>query len=133
MEKDFDNWNIKKKKISQREEEILFHEREVWWCALGVNIGFEQDGKNDNFERPVLVMKKFNRDVLLVLPLTRSNKSNKYYYRLKQGKERDSVVILSQIRLISSKRLLRKMRMIAQSEFNEINEKIKKFFPEKQK
>lgn len=40
------------------EGEILFYEREIWWCSLGVNIGFEQDGTNDLFERPVLVIKK---------------------------------------------------------------------------
>ncbi|MBU2219125.1 hypothetical protein KKG15_01365 [Patescibacteria group bacterium] len=41
-EKDFDAWNIQKKKIHSRDEKILFHEREIWWCSLGVNIGFEQ-------------------------------------------------------------------------------------------
>lgn len=129
-EKDFDTWNIQKKKIHSRDEKILFHEREIWWCSLGVNIGFEQDGKNDVFERPVLVIKKFNREVLWILPLTRSNKANRYHYRLEQGEERDSVVILSQMRLISSKRLLRKMRMISEKEFTEIIDKIKKFFLE---
>jgi len=130
MEKDFDSWNIQKKEINERQERVLFHEREIWWCALGINIGYEQDGKNETFERPVLVMKKFNREVLLVLPLTRSNKSNRYYYKLKQGEERDSVVILSQIRLVSSKRLLRKMRMVSKKEFNEIAEKFKEFLPQ---
>jgi hypothetical protein len=34
------------------------HEREVWGCSLGANIGVEADGKHDNFERPVLVLMK---------------------------------------------------------------------------
>jgi mRNA interferase MazF len=129
MHKDFSGWNKEKQKIHLRDEQTLFHEREIWWCALGVNVGFEQDGTNEHFERPVLVVKKFNQDVLWVLPLTRSNKNNQYYYRLDQDEDKDSMVILSQLRLISSNRLLRKMRMISKEEFKEIIEKTKQFFP----
>ena len=129
MEKDFDRWNERKKKLHERNEKTLFHEREIWWCSLGVNIGFEQDGANDHFERPMLVIKKFNQEVLWALPLTRSLKINKYHYQLKQGQEIDSSVILSQIRLISSKRLLRKMRMIPVREFQEVVAQAKEFFP----
>ncbi len=129
MHKYFDEWNLEKKKIHVRDEQTLFHEREIWWCALGVNIGFEQDGTNDHFERPMLVVKKFNQDVLWALPLTHSKKTNQYYYRLGQSEEKDSMVILSQLRLISSNRLLRKMRMIPKEEFKEIIKRTKQFFP----
>jgi len=127
--KDFDKWNELKKKLHIREEKVLFHEREIWWCSLGVNIGFEENGKNEMFERPVLVLRKFNKYILWALPLTRSKKEGGFYYRITQGEEDDSVVILSQIRLISSKRLLRKMRMMEQIEFEEIKSKVKKFLP----
>ena len=127
--KDFDKWNELKKKLHIREEKVLFHEREIWWCSLGVNIGFEENGKNEMFERPVLVLRKFNKYILWALPLTRSKKEGGFYYRITQGEEDDSVVILSQIRLISSKRLLRKMRMMEQTEFEEIKSKVKKFLP----
>jgi len=127
--KDFDKWNELKKKLHIREEKILFHEREIWWCSLGENIGFEENGKNEMFERPILVLRKFNKYILWVLPLTRSKKDGDFYYRITQGEENDSVVILSQIRLISSKRLLRKMRMMKGSEFEDIKDKVKKFLP----
>lgn len=129
MEKDFDKWNELKKELHHRSAKVLFHEREIWWCALGANIGFEEDGKHNNFERPVLVVRKFNKYVLWILPLTRSNKTGDFYFRIAQGDEEDSVVILSQIRLISNKRLLRKMRMIEKSEFREIRDKVKQFLP----
>ena len=127
--KDFDKWNELKKKlhISEKAKDFYFREREIWWCSIGVNIGFEEDGKNKLFERPVLIIKKFNKYVLWTLPLTRSKKSGGYYYKIIQGNEDDSVVILSQLRLISSKRLLRKMRMIKKMEFEEITEKVKEF------
>jgi mRNA interferase MazF len=71
MEKDFDRWNKKKKTLHQTHFTHFVHEREVWWCALGANVGVEADGKHDNFERPVLVLRKFNRDAVLVVPLRR--------------------------------------------------------------
>ena len=42
MEKDFDRWNEKKKYTHKREFADHVHEREVWWSALGVNIGVEK-------------------------------------------------------------------------------------------
>jgi len=127
--KDFDKWNELKKELHVREEKILFHEREIWWCSLGVNVGFEENGKNEMFERPVLVLRKFNKYVLWVLPLTRSFKEGDFYCRITQGNEEDSVVILSQIRLISSKRLLRRMRTVKRSEFKNIRDRVKIFLP----
>ncbi len=106
-----------------------FYDREIWWASLGANIGFEQDGKNDNFERPVLVLKKFNKDVLWILPLTSKDKNtkNKKYYFQTKDKEEVSFIILSQLRLISSKRLLRHLRTLPEEEFNEVRKRVKEF------
>lgn len=125
----FSAWTKLKIRLHISEKDpVYFREKEIWWANLGANIGYEQDGKNDNFERPVLILKKFNKDVLWTLPLTRTKKTNnKYYFQLKQGGE-DSFVILSQIRLISSKRLSRKMRMIEKEEFDEIKKRMIGFF-----
>ena len=62
MEKDFDKWNTEKKLIDQRiiNKDKFFYPREVWWCSAGLNIGVESNGKNKNFERPMLIIKKFN-------------------------------------------------------------------------
>ena len=128
MEKDFDAWNKQKRNLHALEKEKLFHEREIWLCSLGVNIGFEQDGTNDLFERPVLIVKKFNRDVLWILPLTRSDKRNRYYIPITVG-DTNSVVILSQLRLISSKRLQRYMHKLPKGQFSTIVQRVQEFFP----
>lgn len=128
MEKDFDAWNERKKALHNLDDGKYFHEREVWWCSLGVNIGFEQDGTNELFERPVLVVKKFNRDVLWALPLTRSDKKTRYHAPVTIGAS-NSVVILSQLRLISSKRLQRYMHKLPQGQFKEIVRLVQQFFP----
>ena len=65
--KDFDSWNTEKKQLEEFGPDVLiFHEREIWWCSIGVNLGDEQDGKNELFERPVLVVRKFNRKLAWV-------------------------------------------------------------------
>lgn len=109
-----------------KEKELYFKEREIWWASLGVNIGFEQDGKNERFERPILVLKKFNKNVLWILPLTSRSRDGKYYYELEYN-GRKFQVILSQLRLISSRRLTRKIRRLSAGEFNEIRTRLKGF------
>ncbi|MEY2664470.1 MAG: hypothetical protein RIT04_278 [Candidatus Parcubacteria bacterium] len=106
--KDFDSWNTRIKKLDLEKFEDFFHEREIWWCALGVNVGSEQDGKHENFERPVLILKKVTKDILWVIPFT--SKIIDSEYRISTQSTGDtSQLILSQIRTISSKRLLRKI------------------------
>lgn len=70
----FDEWNIQKQEINLREKLVLFREREIWWCSIGKNIGAEQDGKNEFFERPVLVCKKYNNEQFFGFPLTSKNR-----------------------------------------------------------
>jgi mRNA interferase MazF len=55
MKKDFKKWHDKKSRINKIEPRPFFHEREIWYCALGVNVGFEQDGSGQDFIRPVII------------------------------------------------------------------------------
>src|SRR5262249_14687786 len=100
MQKDFDRWNKSKKKIDAGKGTALFHEREVWWCSLGMNIGFEQDGSTDDFARPVIILKKYNLDACLIVPLTARQKTGRYYFPVGRIDNRDAVAVLSQVRFI---------------------------------
>jgi mRNA interferase MazF len=119
MIKDFDRWNRRKKRLDATTFDRYVHEREVWWCALGVNIGVEADGKHDNSERPVVVLYKFSRDAVLVVPLTSVAKPNPYYVSFSHD-DRVFAAVFSQIRLISTKRLLRKIYRMDRRIFDEI-------------
>lgn len=106
MEKDFDGWNEEKKKANANEEYLpLYHQREVRWCRLGVNVGFEQDGTGKGFSRPVLILKGFSRRVCLVVPLTTSKKRNRYYIPIGDVGGEKAAAIISQLRLIDTRRL----------------------------
>jgi len=125
--KKFINWTKLKFKIHIcKNINFYFKERDIWWASLGINIGYEQDGKNKEFERPVLVLKKFNKDMLWILPLSSKVKDNKFYFTTRYNNKNFSI-ILSQLKLISSKRLTRKIRILPKNEFSQIKEKIKNF------
>lgn len=120
-------WTKLKLKIHLQEKNIFyFYEREIWWTSIGSNIGCEQDGKNDKFERPILVLKKFNSTMLWALPLTSKQKQGEYFYYIDDN-EKKYTFILPQLRLISSKRLIRKMSKISVSNFNIVKSVVIKY------
>lgn len=124
MDQDFDNWNIKKKELSNVRR-IYFHKGDIWLASIGKNIGDEEDGKHSSFERPVLVVRKFNNSIFLGVPLiSNKDKEGKYYHKLISFS--DSTIILSQVRLFDAKRLLRLMGKIENEELKEIKLKIGK-------
>ena len=120
MKKDFRKWHAKKEQIHETKGKALFHEREVWWCALGVNIGFEQDGGQEDFVRPVVVLKKFNLDACLIVPLTGRPKQGKYYFPVGNVENREAVAILSQVRFVDRKRLKNKICTLNEEVFRSL-------------
>lgn len=112
MQKDFQKWHSKKELIDSAKKRLFFHEREVWWCAIGVNIGFEQDGRGERFARPVLVFKKFNNEVFWAIPLSTKIKKSKFYVPIEFGDGVLRVAIISQLRLVDAKRLMDKIGTI---------------------
>ncbi len=125
MNKDFDRWNGVKKEVNQKEiqKDTFFYEREVWWCSIGLNIGVEADGKSNNFERPILIIKKFNGQMVWAVPLTSKEKFGNHFFKVVH--ERGvSWVSLSQIKTVSTKRLLRKIGMISEEAFETVRSKI---------
>ncbi len=129
MEKEYNEWNKKKKTLNEREniDTIFFREKEVWWTALGVNIGFEQDGKGAEFRRPVLILKKFNKYVVLVVPLTtKIKKDNKYYMSCSMVHDNiPRMAIVSQVRLIDTRRFIDKIGVVEENSFIAIKNAIK--------
>lgn len=126
MKKDFDKWNKEKKKIHINEEYMpLYYEREIRWCRLGTNIGFEQDGTGNDFSRPVLILKGFSRHVCLVVPLTTSHKKNPYHVSVGITGGRNSWVITSQLRLIDTRRLDQQIGVLDKEIFKVIRKAVK--------
>ncbi|MBI3442651.1 MAG: type II toxin-antitoxin system PemK/MazF family toxin [Candidatus Sungbacteria bacterium] len=126
MEKAFDAWNTEKKMIHQQELPPFCYPREVWWCALGVNVGDEQDGTGKNFDRPIVVVRGFNERIFLGIALTGKKKVGDYYFYLGKIADRDASAVLSQMRLIDSKRLVKKIAVLDKITFENLQEALKK-------
>ena len=123
MEKDFDGWNVRKKNINFADRKRLqFSEGEIWFCALGANIGFEQDGVGDKFIRPIAIIKKITTDQFLGIPLTRTIRSGKEYFPLAND-HGPSIALLAQIRFLDAKRLLHFSKNMDAESFGRLKEK----------
>jgi mRNA interferase MazF len=129
MEEALDAWNEVKKKLSFKPgiPDRFPAEREVWMSSLGINVGFEQNGAGNNFSRPVLIVKKFNNHMFWSIPLSTKQKNLDFYFNYTDPHANKTSAILAQMKLISIKRLLRKMYDFDQDLFSSIKIKLKSF------
>jgi len=128
MIKDFVNWLKLKSDVHFEYHRPAFRERDIWWCKLGENIGDEGNGKSRLFSRPVLVVKKFNKNIFLGVPLSKQIKpDNKYYFTFNLHQEKRSALI-SQIRILDAKRINDKIGRISKQQFQKIITTIKQMF-----
>jgi mRNA interferase MazF len=134
--KEFDLWNGLKKKIEfeitniKDEPDGFPKEGEVWMCSLGRNLGYEQNGVNKNFSRPVVIIKKFNNHMFWAVPLSTKQKDFDFYFNFTDPFEQKVSAIIAQMKLVSVKRLKRKMYDIPKPILDEIKAKLKKFLDE---
>ena len=118
-EKHFDRWIGLKEKIHFSYSKPWISEGEIWWCAMGENVGVEINGKNSRFSRPVLVMKKLNGESFMGVPLTSQRKTGIWYSKFNSlGKE--EYAALCQARVMSVSRLYSKMGEITQVDLRKI-------------
>jgi len=133
MEK-FNQWNEVKKSSHAKERKVGFKARDIFWVRIGQNIGSEEFGKGNEFQRPVLILRKLTHDLFIGVPLTSVLKEdNDYFYTFeflnKQKKEtsKNSAMIL-QLKNFDKKRLMGKIGVINKNDFNMILEKVRDLF-----
>ncbi len=128
MQKDFDEWNKSKKIIHENGENKLYHTRELWWCSLGVNVGSEQDGSGEKYDRPVLILKGLSKQTCIILPLTSSSEKHKMRIPIGEVQNEKASVIISQIKVVDTKRLIYKIGFLDKDIFINITKTIKDLF-----
>ena len=129
MKKDFKKWHNKKSTVDEVKARPFFHEREIWYCTLGINVGFEQDGGGKDFLRPVVIFRKFNNEIFWAIPLTHTQKETKYYFKFNFQSNLSSRAILAQIRIIDARRLDHKIGDISMVDFEKLIKKFKDLLP----
>jgi len=119
MEKNFDRWNEVKKRTNT-ERPRLYTVREIWWCKLGVNIGTEQDGKGEWYDRPCVIMRGFGPDACLVIPLTTSTHEHSLRISIGLVEGQEARANLSQMRVVDTRRLTRRIGFLEKKVFLEL-------------
>ena len=128
MYSQYNNWNEIKITIENENIIVGFKERDIFYMNMGKNIGFEQDGKGENFVRPVVIIKGFNKNMFFGIPLSTKIKEGKFYYKFlfqKKDKLVENIALLSQMRLFSTKRLLNKIGVISKEDFIKMKNEFK--------
>ena len=128
----FNQWNEVKKKTEDNKRKLGIKPRDIFWAKIGQNIGSEEYGKNDNFARPVIIIRKLTHDLFIGIPLTSTVKDNDYFHSFQydnksNGLTKNSAMIL-QVRTFSIKRLMNKTGVISKEDFEVVIEKSKRLF-----
>ncbi|MEN9621895.1 MAG: hypothetical protein RLZZ67_329 [Candidatus Parcubacteria bacterium] len=123
MEKDFDEWNKQKKVLERKQDKFLFKEGEIWWCAIGLNVGNESCGKGTTFRRPILVIKKLSSSQCIGIPLSTQRKVGSWFTSI-FIQDRIQYILLYQIRMFSVYRFQRRITVLEQGDFLRVKQKL---------
>ena len=125
MENDFSEWMVVKDKLHKGGAVTKFSEGQIWWAALGKNVGVEINGKHEDYSRPVVIFKKLSHLCFLTIPLTSQPHTGTWYTEFNfRGKQ--EYAVLSQIRMMSVSRLYNRMGKLSNGDFKKIKADFRK-------
>ncbi len=123
--KNYDQWNILKKRINFSHRKIHYPKiREIWWINIGLNVGSEIYGKTDQYTRPVLILKIHN-NMFICLPISSKIKKGRFKFKIYTDDLKCHCVIFDQIRVFDRKRFIKRKYTISKNKFKRIIRKFK--------
>ncbi len=123
-EKHFEIWMPQKQKIHETGRKWQFREKEIWWMAIGENVGTEINGKGNNFLRPILVVRKYGPKGFFGIPLS-SQVHQGLWYADFETNGRKQCALLSQAGSFCSYRLYNFIAKISEEDFNKVLSKLR--------
>ena len=102
-------------------------EGEVWWTAVGENVGIEINGKSEYFSRPVLVFKKLSHLGFMGIPLSTQEHDGSWYVMFR-FQEKQIYAALSQAKVFSTARLYSRLGQIAEDDMAKIKTGFRKLY-----
>ncbi len=125
--KRFKEWIGQKQYLHNINHIRNIREGEIWWCAIGENVGVEINGKSKVFSRPILVFKKLSRFGFLGIPLTSQPHQGSWYANF-VFKDKKQAAALAQIRVMSVARLYNRIGTLPASDFEIVKDGFKKLY-----
>lgn len=122
--KSFNRWTKLKRKLNDnRSLPAGYKERDIWWVSVGHNVGYEEDGKGIDFNRPVLIIKGFSKYTFWGVPLSTTKKEGVFYHPFVVNGI-VSTALLSQLRIFDTRRFINKYGVTSQKDFAQIKLKL---------
>jgi len=112
-------WCKLKLLLLDKQSKVAFKEGEIWWCKIGMNVGVEIYGKGVFFSRPIVVLRKLNKDFFIGVPLTSKLKEGNWFAPVIYG-GKEGRAVLSQVRALDSKRLISRIGVLSDIHFSHI-------------
>ncbi|MBP3899800.1 type II toxin-antitoxin system PemK/MazF family toxin [Candidatus Saccharibacteria bacterium] len=125
--KRFSEWITLKEKIHTKERIPRIKEGEVWWLAIGENVGIEINGKSEYFSRPVLVFKKLSYLGFMGIPLSTQKHEGSWYVNFR-FQDKNICAALAQARTLSTARLYTRLGQIAEDDMEIIKKGFQKLY-----
>ena len=98
-----------------------FREGEIWWAAVGENVGVEIDGKSQKYSRPVVILRKYSNLLFAATPLTSKIHYGTWYMQfIFQGKMETAA--LAQTRPMDVLRLYERMGKLSRKDYDQIRD-----------
>ncbi len=94
-------------------------EGEMWWASLGENVGAEINGKNRQFSRPVIILRKLSNGFYIIIPLTTQIHYGTWYVNFKQ-KGVEMSACLHQVRSVDYRRLVSYFGQLDDTDFSRV-------------
>jgi mRNA-degrading endonuclease toxin of MazEF toxin-antitoxin module len=105
-------------------KKVAYRAQEIWWCSV-------PSATDAAAERPVLVFRTLGTETFWGLPLTsRASTKEKPFYFLASLKGVHRTAALSQMRMLRSDQLLRKLGKISDRQFASVNVAVMEFLAE---
>jgi len=133
LDRNYKWWFGVKSDVQRRKTLHDFKEWQIWWCAIGENVGVEINGKGAKFERPIIIHKKFSKLGLMAIPLTTKDHTIEApdWYVHFRFKGRDEYAAIHQVETISAYRLYRRMGSLDDSDIQRIIDGFEKLYFQK--
>ena len=117
--KRFNIWMPLKERIHFTGRKWEFREKEIWWMAMGENVGTEVNGKGDSFSRPVLIIRKYGPGGFFGVPLSSQIHKGMWYITFK-SRGREQCALLSQAGSFCSYRLYGFIGRISKKDYRRV-------------
>lgn len=123
---DYNLWNVAKIQTATAKPKNI-QNGYIYWTKIGKNVGCEVFGKNADFIRPVLVIKRFSikSSLFLGIPLSSKIKNNPQSYIFTDSKGKKQNALLNQMRVFDTRRIVSRCSKINENELQKIRDKIK--------